>query len=172
MKTVVVGPRPPELDAVIARRRALGHDLHDEVWMGDYHMAPAAHPWHGYVAAQLIAALRAPADDAGLVLSDPFNLGAPDDYRVPDIGLHRRIPDTVFVATTAMVVEIVSPGDETWEKLGFYAEHQVGELLIVDPVRRQVDLLVLGDDGYGPAARSRLLGVEVESLSAAIRWPG
>ena len=49
MKTVVVGPRPPELDAVVARRQALQQDRYDEVWKGDYHMAPTPQPWHGYV---------------------------------------------------------------------------------------------------------------------------
>ncbi len=40
MRTVVLGPRPPELQALVERRRALGQDLHDEVWHGDYHVAP------------------------------------------------------------------------------------------------------------------------------------
>jgi hypothetical protein len=41
VRTVVLGPRPPELEAVLERRRALGQDLYDEVWAGEYHMAPA-----------------------------------------------------------------------------------------------------------------------------------
>jgi hypothetical protein len=36
MRTVVLGPRPPELDALIARRRSLGLDTHDEVWKGEH----------------------------------------------------------------------------------------------------------------------------------------
>jgi hypothetical protein len=31
MRTVVVGERPPELEALIQRRRQLGQDLYDEV---------------------------------------------------------------------------------------------------------------------------------------------
>lgn len=43
-KTVVLGPRPQELVALIERRQALGLDTYDEVWEGTYHVAPAAHP--------------------------------------------------------------------------------------------------------------------------------
>jgi Uma2 family endonuclease len=35
--------------------------------------------------------------------------------------------------TAALAVEIVSPGDESWEKLPFYAAHKVEQVLIVDP---------------------------------------
>jgi hypothetical protein len=38
VRTVVLGPRRPELEALLERRRALGQDLFDEVWAGDYHM--------------------------------------------------------------------------------------------------------------------------------------
>jgi hypothetical protein len=43
VRTIVLGPPPPELNALIARRQSLGLDTHDEVWKGEYHMAPAAH---------------------------------------------------------------------------------------------------------------------------------
>jgi hypothetical protein len=36
MTTVVLGDRPPELEALVKRRRKLGLDTHDEVWEGDY----------------------------------------------------------------------------------------------------------------------------------------
>jgi hypothetical protein len=45
------------LDALIARRRALGLDTHDEVWNGEYHMAPAAHSSHGWLDDQLAVPL-------------------------------------------------------------------------------------------------------------------
>src|SRR3954454_581427 len=41
------------LEGLIQRRRALGIDTFDEVWEGSYHLAPAAHPAHGYVGTQL-----------------------------------------------------------------------------------------------------------------------
>ena len=42
MKTVVLGDPPPVLASLIAERKRLGLDTHDEVWQGEYHMAPAA----------------------------------------------------------------------------------------------------------------------------------
>ena len=85
MRTVVLGPRPPELDALIARRRSLGLDTHDEVWKGEYHMAPSAHSSHGWLDQQLAELLGPLARAAGLGGTGPFNLGEPDDFRVPDV---------------------------------------------------------------------------------------
>ena len=57
-----------------------------------------------------------------------FNLGESEhDYRVPDGGVHRERPRGVWLATAAIVVEIVSPGDESMEKLPFYARQRVDE---------------------------------------------
>ena len=61
MKTVLLGPPPAEVEAFLARRRELGQDPFDEVWEGTYHVAPASHPWHGYidnVLAELLGPLR------------------------------------------------------------------------------------------------------------------
>jgi len=68
------------------------------------------------------------------------------------------------------VVEIVSPGDKSWEKLGFYAAHQVDELLIVDPTQRKVDWLVLGHEGYGPADGSALIDLAAEDVARRLGW--
>ncbi len=38
---------------------------------------------------------------------------------------------------------MVSPGDETYAKLGFYAHLGVGEVLVVHPEERRVELFVL-----------------------------
>ena len=42
-----------------------------------------------------------------------FNLGEANNYRVPDGGLHRERAGRVYYTSAALVVEIVSPGDET-----------------------------------------------------------
>jgi Uma2 family endonuclease len=44
------------------------------------------------------------------------------------------------------VVEIVSPDDESWAKLDFCAAHDVDDLLIVDPQKREVHWLGLRSD--------------------------
>lgn len=64
VKTVLVGERPLELEAYLERRHALGQDRFDEIWEGTYHVAPMAHPWHGYVDSQ-IGELLAPVVDIG-----------------------------------------------------------------------------------------------------------
>jgi Putative restriction endonuclease len=171
VKTVVVGPRPPELEAVIARRHALGQDTHDEVWEGDYHMAPAAHPWHGYLVAQLLDVLKPWAERAGLVRLDAFNLGDAGDYRVPDIGLLRSLPDRSFVPTAAFVVEVVSAGDESWEKFDFYAARGIDEVLIADPEDRELTLFGRVADGYERRHSSEVLGARLPELADGLHWP-
>jgi hypothetical protein len=76
-------------------------------------------------------------------IGSPVDLVAHDgtserDFRAPDGGLHRPGAAGTWLPTAALVVEIVSPEDETWEKLPFYAAHDVDEVQIVDPAERKV----------------------------------
>jgi Uma2 family endonuclease len=171
VRTIVLGPRPPELEHLIERRRALGLDVLDEVWGGTYHMAPAPHPAHGYIDNELALLLGPLARAAGLVGTGPFNLGDPDDYRVPDRGYHRRLPLETWVPTAAVVVEVVSPDDETYEKFGFYATHGVDELIVADPVPSRVRCWQLRDGSYEETGHSALLGIDATDVEAAIAWP-
>jgi Uma2 family endonuclease len=78
----------------------------------------------------------------------------------------------VYLPTAALVVEIVSPGDDAWEKLEFYAAHRVDELLIVDPEKRQVDWLALTPGvKYAPVERSGLIGPAAAELAEQLDWP-
>jgi Uma2 family endonuclease len=167
----VLEPKPAEFEALLERRRALGQDRYDEVWKGEYHMAPAPHSSHGYIGGQLAVLLHPLAQRAGLIDTGPFNLGGPDDYRVPGRGLLRAVPTTTYLPTAAVVVEIVSPGDETWQKLDFYAAHSVDELLVADPAKRSVTCLVLHAGRYLEAEASRLLGIGSAKLAEQIDWP-
>jgi hypothetical protein len=171
VKTVVLGEQPPEIAAFLARRRALGQDRFDEVWEGDYHVVPGPHPWHGYVDRTLSEVLRPSASAAGLVGTSQFNLGEQDDYRVPDGGYHRGVPSEMFVPTAAIVVEIQSPGDETWEKFDFYARHHVDEIGVADPGAATIRWFRLAADAYQEVGRSDLLDVGVAQLTALIDWP-
>jgi hypothetical protein len=64
------------------------------------------------------------------------------------------------VPTATLVVEILSAGDGTWDKLAFYAGHDVGELLILDPPRHTVPWLALQPDrAYRPIQHSELLAL-------------
>ncbi len=83
MRTLFVDP-PPVVEDWLERRRALGEDRFDEVWEGEYHVAPWPRGVHGRVENELALALRPLAKVAGLVGSGGCNIGTPDDYRAPD----------------------------------------------------------------------------------------
>lgn len=171
MRTVVLGPPSAELERIIARRRALGLDTYDEVWEGDYHMAPAPNVRHGMIQHQVVVLLDPLASQAGLVGTGPFNLGTQDDFRVPDHGWLRIETSDVWVATAALVVEIESPDDETWQKLPFYASHGVDEVVIVSPESRLISWLALGGGDFVEIDQSRLIDSGAADLAAAIDWP-
>jgi Uma2 family endonuclease len=166
----VLGPPPAELAKLIEHRRAIGADLYDEVWEGEYHMAPAPHSAHGRLTTELAALLHPLAKSAAVYDSGPLNVGEPDDYRVPDLAVLRSALTATWHPTAAIVVEIVSPDDETWEKLPFYAAHGVDEVLIVDPRDRSTVWLGLIDATYEPLELS-LLGITPSELAAQIDWP-
>ena len=171
MRTLILDPPPAQLQDLLDRRRRNGADRHDEVWQGVRHMVPAPGAAHSLIAQQLAILLDAPARAAGLVVSVDFNLGREDDYRVPDLGIHRGLPRGTWIPTAAAAIEILSPQDETWEKLAFYAEHRVEELIVVDPATRSVDWRGLGDGEYVPIERSALLDLDALRLAARIEWP-
>ena len=87
MTTIVRGPRPPELEQLLERRRRSGADRFDEVWEGRYVVAPDPHAHHGTVMGELYALLKPAAGRLGLRALLTFNLGGPGDYRIPDAGL-------------------------------------------------------------------------------------
>ena len=171
MRTVVLGEQPAPLRTWLERRRALGLDRFDEVWEGEYHVAPEAHGRHGDVAHQLAVLLRPRAQAVGLWGSGPLNLGYPDDYRVPDQAYLRERASEVWNPSAAIVVEVVSPGDESYAKLGFYHRLGVDEVLIVDPLRRAAEWYRRGEDGFERVEASQLLAVTDAGLAAEIDWP-
>jgi hypothetical protein len=171
VKTVLLGPRPAELEALLEQRRARGLDLFDEMWEGALHMAPTPRATHGIVADELAGALSEAARRAGLRGPGPFNLGTADDYRVPDGGYHRGAPTDVWVPTARIVVEVVPPDDETSQKLDFYFAHGVEELVVADPETRTVRWWRRGDRSFEPVDVSLLLGVRVADVVSEIDWP-
>ena len=174
MPTLVKDPPPAGFEELLERRRELGQDLLDEVWEGVYHVnpAPRSTPRGDRPAARGAAGRAGPR---GWARADDEHLqpGRAEDYRVPDGGLQRERPGArdVYLATAALVVEIVSPGDQTWEKLDFYAAHRVDELLIVDPEERRVHWLGLTGAGYRPRERSGLIELGPDELVGLIDWP-
>jgi Uma2 family endonuclease len=171
MRTLVLDPPPPQLQALIEQRRHTGADRHDEVWDGVYHMIPAAGFAHSLVAAQLAVLLDAAARANGLIVGAEFNLGAKNNYRVPDLGVHREQHTGAWTPTAAIAVEILSPEDEAWDKLPFYAKHNVDEVLIVDPSDHTVTWLGLHGDEYRPVDHSKIVNLGAGELAQQIDWP-
>lgn len=172
MRTLVLDSSTAGLDGLLERRRRSGLARLDEVWAGVLHMIPAPSLAHAYIAQQLAELLGPLARAAGLESAmHEFNLGNSErDFRVPDGGLHRPGAAGTWLPTAALVVEIVSPGDETWEKLPFYAAHDVDEVLIVDPAERKVHWLGLAGGQYREAPRSGLIELGTDELAERIDW--
>ena len=123
-------------------RRRTGADIWDEMWEGVLHMPPAPDPGHQDFQADLVTWLRVYWQrPRGNKVFPTVNLapvgGWPDDYRIPDLIL--LTPDRLHIQRKAYfegaplaVVEIRSPGDETMEKLPFYARLGVVEVWVID----------------------------------------
>ncbi len=171
VRTLVSDPPPAEFEALLEQRRRWGADRRDEVWEGVLHLNPAPDLTHGALVAQLIVALMPVAKQARLLVSDQFNLGEDlSDYRIPDVGLHRNRAGA-WLSSAALAAEILSPGDETWDKLPFYADHHVDELLIIDPAEHAVHWLALDEQGeYQPVERSRLIDLGPARLAEQLDW--
>ncbi len=172
MRALVLDPPTAGLDALLERRRRSGLDRLDEVWDGVLHMVPAPSGPHSLVEWQLARLLGPLAEQAGLHAGGQFNLGeGEDDFRIPDGGLHRAPPLVTWYPTAALVIEIVSPGDESWEKLPFYAAHSVDEVLIVDPQERSVSWLALTGGKYRSIEHSGLIELGPRELTDRLDWP-
>ncbi len=132
---------------------------------------PAPGAAHRRIDRRLAELLRPLAADAGLVSDGEFNLGSQEDYRIPDRGLYRPEDEADWQKTASLVVEIVSPGDESWEKLSFHAAHEVDELVFIDPQKRTVHWLVLDDGGYREVEGSRVITLARADLREQLGWP-
>ena len=170
VRTLFVDP-PPAVEDLIAERHALGQDLYDEVWEGEYHVAAAPSSGDAEVQFQLVRILAGLAEAAGLIGLGPSNIGRPGDFRVPDLVFLRRRDDPTWNPSAAIVVEVVSPGDESRRKLDFYHRAGVEELLIVEPEPRTIEWFARATDRFEPAEGSAILGVTTAELHRAIDWP-
>lgn len=170
MATVVLNDEA-QLQALLDSRRRSGIDRMDEVWDGVLHMVPAPDYDHGRIEAYLHEVIGPLARAAGLEMIGQSNLGVSEhDFRVPDSALHPRGTSGVWHETAPLVIEIVSPNDETWLKLPFYAAHGVQEVLILDPREHAVRWLGLDGGEYRPLQRSGLIELGPEQLAEQLGW--
>lgn len=164
----------PGLAELIQRRKKLGQDRYDEVWDGVYHVAATSRFGHGRLQLQLGVVLTGLAPP-GLVVGGPANIGSGEqDHRVPDLVVLREPADdtALWLPTAAMVVEVRSPGDETYAKFGFYYTHGVEEILVADPAERTLLLFVRDPPRqYLQAQDSAVLAVDVARIAGDLTWP-
>lgn len=77
----------------------------------------------------------------------PRATSGPDDLRVPDRACFRGGDDLTWNPTAAIMVEVVSLGDESRARLGFCHGVGVEEVLLVEPADKTVEWLVRGPGG-------------------------
>jgi Uma2 family endonuclease len=154
MPTVVMVNAP---DSLLDERRSRGLDHSDEMWDGVIHLVPPAGSQHGQRQLDLGAILKSALRDQGLQGATEigvFRPGRDDDYR----GIE---------GAATLVVEIRSPRDESWQKVDFYAEVGVEQVLIIDPAIRRVHLLhnregTMVEQQQGPLGDVQLDGADVQ----------
>jgi Uma2 family endonuclease len=164
-------------ESLLAERRRTGADRWDEVWEGVLHMVPPPSYKHQAFGSELFLALAPLAKVRGLKPTYETGVFRPGwgekDYRQPDLvfALASHVSERGIEGAAELVVEILSPGDETYEKLPFYSALGMREVLIVNPTTRAVELHVLREgrlekatpDGEGALA-SGVLGVRFRTV--------
>jgi len=143
-------------EAFLEERRRRGQDKKDELWDGVLHMVPPPASRHGSVTNALHHALHAIARRRGLrSFGESTGVFAPRadgaDYRIPDASVVR--PEQVStrgVEGAVLVVEVLSPRDESRAKLPFYAARQIPEVWMLDPMTYALELLGLEGGTYAP----------------------
>jgi Uma2 family endonuclease len=128
---------------LIKQRRRTGEDRFDEIWDGVYVMAPMPNNEHQRFAHRIAHVLTLVIEDAGLGTIYPgANVSDQKqnwtkNYRCPDVlvflkGNPAEDRDTHWFGGPDLAIEVVSPGDRSYEKLDFYAKVNTREVLIVD----------------------------------------
>ncbi len=146
---------PPQ---ILQQRARTGADRWDEMWEGVLHMPPMPNREHQDLALALASWLRMHwAIPLGNRVHGPINVAArggwPNDYRIPDLVL--LTPDRFdidhneyFEGPPTVVIEVRSPGDETYEKIPFYAKLGVPEVWIIDRDTKVPALHLLHEGQY------------------------
>jgi len=121
--------------ALVEERRRLGIDGRDEMWEGVLHMVPPASDRHQRLETELLLVLAPLAKGLGLVATVETGVfRADNDYKVPDLAVTcaQDRSERGIEARAEMVIEIRSPGDETYQKIDWYLSVGVREVIVID----------------------------------------
>jgi Uma2 family endonuclease len=176
---------PDLVKTTVAARAASGADRYDEVWDGVLVMTPMPNDAHQEIQMDLAAILH---QVAGKSIGGRVRAGVNVSDRIDDWRVNFRIPDiAVFLPGTKatncgthwcggpdFAVEITSPGDQTLDKLPFYAAVGVRELLVVDrdPWSLELYRLAAGElrsTGRSTVEQSQALTSQVLPLTFCLR---
>lgn len=154
---------------LLEQRRRNGLDRHDEVWEGVLHMVPPPHSDHQELNDELGLFFRLHWQACGLGRTLPetgvkrpgtpdepdLGPGVPRDYRTPDRSFllpdgQAKLQGGWIVGPPDVVLEIRSPRDESLDKLPWYFELGVGEVILIDRDTRAVEVLTRGARGFEP----------------------
>lgn len=150
---------------LVADRRATGADRYDEVWEGIYMMAPMPNTEHQQIVSRFVSILEELVGWPGLGTVAP-GVNVSDrkenwiqNYRVPDAAVAIKggvVEDcgTHWYGGPEFLIEVVSEGDQTQEKIAFYTKLGVGELLIINRKPWSLELHRVEDDGQVTVATS------------------
>ncbi len=157
-------------------------DQWDEVWAGILHMAPSPNREHQSFEFKLAMWLEQNwAEPNGcrvypqINVADPASAKWTDDYRIPDLVLltpnrFHIDKNEYFNGGPEVVVEIHSPEDEAYEKLGFYWKVGVKEVWIIQRDSKTPEVFERGQSEFQlrePDAdgwhRSMIVGAEFRS---------
>ncbi|HEY5925586.1 MAG TPA: Uma2 family endonuclease [Kofleriaceae bacterium] len=145
----------------LAERRRLGLDRRDEVWDGVLHVPPSPTTAHQEFEHELNAALKPIAKALGLRSLHELTVYDPAkgelNYRTPDIvvAAPSDVSERGIEGHAELVVEVLSPNDESRNKFDFYAARRIPEYWIVDPNTRVIEVYVLRGDTYFPVQANR-----------------
>jgi Uma2 family endonuclease len=167
----------------LARRKRTGLDRWDEMWEGVLHKAPAPTYEHQRIVDELVAfflpLLKRTARGTLRAGINVFREGMKDeDYRIPDLtfiaaGNERIIaPDGTRGGGPDAVVEVRSPGDESYDKLPFFAELGVREVVVIDRDTKLPEVLRLAGRQYLAVAAEREGWVSSQVLGVRFRPVG
>lgn len=152
---------------LIRERRRLDIDQFDEMWEGELHMSPLPAWEHQRIVKALTCFFATHWEDLGEGVCAP-NVGVrppgvpfidvagvklPRSYRGPDLvfllkGHEKRVRRGWVVGPPDALIEVRSPGDESFEKLPFYHGLGVGEVIIVHRDTKAVEIYAHGAAGY------------------------
>ena len=171
---------PVAIPEILRFRERTGADRFDEMWEGVLHIPPSPSFHHQSHASHILNFfVEVWCTRAGGAAVMQVNVSTHDrwdqDYRIPDVSvmLPERVPqgEVMFVRPN-VVFEVRSPGDETYDKLTFYAAVGVEAVVVVERDTKAVQVFALSGgnfilvppsaDGWTPIEP---VGVEVRTES-------